>query len=117
MPALFTTVDATEGPTAWPISRTAPSRVAIESVFATAEPPAARISRTTASAGPVSLPSPLSEAPMSLTTTHAPAAASCSAMSRPMPPPAPVTTATLLRIDLLIDSPRLMLEKRRGHGR
>src|SRR6185312_11062106 len=40
-------------------------------------------------------PSPEREAPMSATITLAPAAAIISAISRPMPPPAPVTTATL----------------------
>ena len=65
------------------------------SVLATAVPPAARISSTTRCAGPASLPSPLTEAPMSLTTTLAPCFAIASAMSRPIPPPAPVTTTTL----------------------
>ena len=49
-------------------------------------------------------PSPLSDAPMSFTTTQAPAWANCSAISRPIPPPAPVTTATLPRKGLLMDS-------------
>src|SRR3954468_9598122 len=65
------------------------------SVFATARPPAALISSTTFCAGPASRPSPGSEAPMSFTTTAAPAAAMASAKSRPIPPPAPVTSATL----------------------
>src|ERR1700733_7679422 len=61
----------------------------------TALPPAAMISWQTSSAGPALLPSPERLAPISLTTTAAPAAPSCRAISRPMPPPAPVTTATL----------------------
>ena len=40
-------------------------------------------------------PSPDSEAPMSAMITRAPAAAIASAISRPMPPPEPVTTTTL----------------------
>ena len=73
----------------------APIQVETLSVLATAWPPLARISSTTCCAGPASLPSPLTEAPMSLTTTLAPSAAISSANSRPMPPPEPVTTTTL----------------------
>ena len=40
-------------------------------------------------------PSPDISPPRSLTTTSAPSAASASAWERPMPRPAPVTTATL----------------------
>ena len=65
------------------------------SVLATAWPPSARISSTTRCAGPASWPSPVVEVPMSFTTTLAPSAAIANAMSRPMPPPAPVTTTTL----------------------
>ena len=42
------------------------------SVFATAVPPLALLSSTTFCAGPASLPSPDTEAPISLTTTFAP---------------------------------------------
>src|SRR6185295_18571949 len=75
--------------------RLAASHSATLSMFATAVPPLALISATTFCAGPASLPSPATEAPMSLTTTLAPLAAIASAKSRPMPPPAPVTTTTL----------------------
>src|SRR3954468_14779602 len=66
----------------------------MSSVLATASPPAATISPTTCWAGPVEAPSPLTVPPRSLTTTFAPSAASVIASARPMPPPAPVTTAT-----------------------
>src|SRR5436309_2723822 len=62
--------------------------------LAIAVPPAASISATTfcaASDAPVPVRSP----PRSLTTTFAPRRASSSAYSRPRPPPAPVTIATL----------------------
>src|SRR6185295_14230679 len=72
------------------------------SVFATAVPPAARISSTTRCAGPTSWPSPVIDAPTSLTITLAPSRATASAMSRPMPPPAPVTITTLSSTILLI---------------
>src|SRR5690606_38414497 len=74
--------------------RPALSHSATLSVLATASPPAARMASTTVCAGPASRPSPLTEAPMSFTTTRAPLAAMASAKSRPMPPPAPVTTTT-----------------------
>ena len=56
---------------AWP-----PSAVATDSVQATASPPAAVISFTTASATPASEPVPLMAPPVSLTTTLAPRDAS-----------------------------------------
>ena len=59
---------------AWP-----PSGVATDSALATASPPAARISSTTACATPVSRSCPLMALPVSLTTTLAPRAASSSA--------------------------------------
>ena len=46
--------------------------------------------------------SPVIEAPTSLTTTFAPSRAIASAMSRPMPPPAPVTMSTLPSTILLM---------------
>jgi hypothetical protein len=66
----------------------APSHVA-EPVFATAVPPSDSISATTLAA------SAPARVPRSLTTTLAPWAASSRAWARPMPPPAPVTMATL----------------------
>src|SRR5262245_37960597 len=96
MPALFTTTSTRpKASSAVCTIRFAPAQVETLSVFAAAAPPRLRISPTTRSAGPWSAPSPASDAPMSLTTTFAPAAPSASAISRPMPPPAPVTIATL----------------------
>src|SRR5579862_1998050 len=66
----------------------APSHVA-EPLLAAAAPPAATISATTAAA------SAPERAPRSLTRTDAPSCARSRACSRPMPPPAPVTIATL----------------------
>jgi len=65
------------------------------SKFETASPPAFLISETTESAGVLSPPSPVSDAPMSFTTTLAPCAAMSFAIAAPMPRPAPVTTTTL----------------------
>ena len=67
----------------------------IESVLATALPPACLISSTTACAGPTSAPEPSTAAPTSFTTTLAPSCAISIAIARPMPRPAPVTIATL----------------------
>src|SRR5262249_5702151 len=50
---------------------------------------------TASSAGVSPLPAPAVETPTSFTTTGAPYAASRVASARPMPRPAPVTTATL----------------------
>src|SRR5262249_37856940 len=61
----------------------------------TALPPAFVISFTTSCAGPTSLPLPSKPPPRSLTTTAAPCLARRSASSRPIPRPAPVTSATL----------------------
>ena len=72
----------------------APARVATNSVFATASPPACRISSTTDWANPGSLPPPNGCPPRSLTTIRAPRSASSSASQPPMPPPAPVTMMT-----------------------
>src|SRR6478735_2087836 len=66
----------------------APSQVA-DVVLATAMPPASVISAATDEAS-----APVRQ-PMSLTTTLAPSAANRRACSRPIPPPAPVTMATL----------------------
>src|SRR5688572_11700222 len=95
MPALFTTTSSfwKESRAHWTI-RLAAGHSATLSVLAIALPPAARISFATFSAGPASRPSPCTEVPMSFTTTDAPAAPKASAKSRPMPPPAPVTSAT-----------------------
>ncbi|MPM99589.1 hypothetical protein SDC9_146781 [bioreactor metagenome] len=96
MPALLTTPSMRPKlSTAHCTMRAALAASATLSVLATAWPPAALISSTTFCAGPASVPSPVVEVPMSLTTTLAPSAAMASAMSRPMPPPAPVTTTTL----------------------
>ncbi len=93
MPALLTTASMRpKVSTAEEMIRFADSQSATLSVLATAFLP---ISSATFWAGPASLPSPLTEVPMSLTSTLAPAAAMASAKSRPMPPPAPVTTTTL----------------------
>src|SRR5690348_15788141 len=75
--------------------RLADAQSATLSAFATAVPPAARISATTCSAGVLLAPSPFTDVPRSLTSTLAPAAAIASAKSRPMPPPAPVMSTTL----------------------
>src|SRR5581483_2647796 len=95
MPALLTRMSRRPySATAWSISALAPSHVAMLSVLATAVPPAATISAATAAAGPPSVPDPSLATPRSLTTTSAPSFANSSACSRPMPPPAPVMTAT-----------------------
>src|SRR5436305_6815498 len=75
-------------------SPAAPSQSETSSAFATASPPAARISSTTCCAGAADVPSPSRDVPMSLTTTRAPSAANASACARPRPPPAPVTMTT-----------------------
>src|SRR5215213_9253864 len=75
---------------AWP-----PSGVATESALATAVPPRSSTSLTVRSAGPAEAPVPSLAPPRSLTTTLAPREASSRACSRPRPPPAPVTIATL----------------------
>src|SRR5688572_3969253 len=96
MPALLTTTSIRPNVSiAVLMMRFAASQSATLSVLATAVPPFALISSTTFCAGPASLPSPETEEPMSLTTTFAPLAAIACAKSRPIPPPAPVTTTTL----------------------
>src|SRR5688572_1948403 len=97
IPALFTTPSTRPKLSSahWMILP-ALAHVDTDSAFATASPPASRISRTTrCAADSPSWISPASDAPMSFTTTRAPFAAIAIAMSRPMPPPAPVTTTTL----------------------
>src|SRR5687767_883526 len=79
-------------------------RSATSPAWATAVPPAARISSTTASAG-LSSGEPSSDKPKSLTTTRAPARASSSASTRPRPRPAPVTIATLPSSDVVVMGP------------
>ncbi len=71
------------------------------SKFATAVPPRFLISSTTSSAGVALDPEPSAAPPGSLTTTLAPSAAQSSAISRPMPRPAPVTMMDLPSSDLL----------------
>src|SRR5580765_9065217 len=96
IPALLTRMSTRpKRSTACSTMRPAPAKSATFSPFATASPPSASISRTTSCAGPSSAPSPASDAPRSLTTIFAPARASASACSRPIPRPAPVTIATL----------------------
>src|SRR5262245_50838150 len=65
-----------------------------EAWLASATPPAARISATTASAAGSCRDPSDAVRPKSLTTTLAPRAARASACCRPSPPPAPVTMAT-----------------------
>src|SRR5258705_8964968 len=67
-----------------------------------AVPPRFLISSTTSSAGAALVPEPSAATPGSLTTTLAPSAAQSSAISRPMPRPAPVTMMTLSCSDLAI---------------
>src|ERR1700761_5321295 len=98
MPALFTTMSMRPkwSIASWTI-RWASSQLATLPALATALPLpwACSISATTRWAGPESRPSPVTVPPMSLTTTLPPLAAIASAVARPIPPPAPVTTATL----------------------
>src|ERR1700761_8754683 len=74
------------------------------SKLATAVPPRFLISSTTSSAGAALEPEPSDAPPGSLTTTLAPSAAQSSAISRPMPRPAPVTMMTLPSSDLAMES-------------
>ncbi len=67
----------------------------MSSATATASPPAAPISFTTASATSLVGEAPSTDTPWSLTTTRAPSAAAASATARPIPRPAPVTATTL----------------------
>ena len=60
-----------------------------------AAPPRCSMSCLVCCAGVADPPSPDSDAPTSLMITLAPAAAIMIAISRPIPPPEPVTTATL----------------------
>src|ERR1700757_614016 len=72
------------------------------SKLATAVPPRFLISSTTSSAGAALEPEPSDAPPGSLTTTLAPSAAHSSAISRPMPRPAPVTRMTLSCSDFVM---------------
>src|ERR1700674_4215183 len=74
------------------------------SKLATAVPPRCLISSTTSSAGAALDPEPSAAPPGSLTTTFAPSPAQSSAISRPMPRPAPVTMMTLSWSDLAISA-------------
>ena len=96
MPALLTTMSMRPNASiAVCTIASPPSGVATELASDTASPPAALISATTCSAGDALPPEPSSAPPRSFTTTSAPRFASSSACSRPSPPPAPVTIATL----------------------
>src|ERR1700749_947502 len=81
---------------------------ATDSKLGTAVPPRFLISATTSSAGPDAEPAPSEEPPGSLTTTLAPSAAQSSAISRPMPRPAPVTMMTLSCSDFAKASSRVV---------
>src|SRR5262249_34272791 len=70
--------------------RLADAQSATLSAFATAAPPAARISFTTCSAGVLLAPSPFTDVPSSLTTTFAPAVPCAGARRRASRPPAPL---------------------------
>src|ERR1022692_2425941 len=95
IPALFTTMlSLPKLSVAHSMIRLADLKSVTLSKFATASPPAERISFTTSSAGERDCPVPSKCPPRSLTTTFAPCFAISSASSRPMPRPAPVTTAT-----------------------
>ena len=95
MPALFTTMSmrSNSSRAACTIA-SAPSGLATLWWSATATPPAARISSTTAAAPDGEEPLPSTAVPRSLTTTAAPRDARSSAWARPSPAPAPVTSAT-----------------------
>ena len=96
MPATATTPSIRpQRSTPVPMIRSPPSMVVTFSATATASPPAASISLTTASATSLVGSSPARPTPMSATTTLAPSAAAASATARPMPPPAPVMATTL----------------------
>ena len=95
MPALLTTMSTVpKAATASSTMLLAPSRSETDALLATAWPPAALISATTASAAS-DWPSPWTEPPKSFTTTLAPRSANASAWLLPKPLPAPVTMATL----------------------
>src|ERR1043166_783589 len=101
MPALLTT------PSSLPKESTAVLTILLAGIapatvsnFATAVPPRFLISSATSSAGAALEPEPSAATPGSLTTTLAPSAAHNSAISRPMPRPAPVTMMDLPSSDL-----------------
>ena len=72
-----------------------PSGVATLWVSAIASPPCpADLLDGPGSAASVSEPDPVTDPPMSLTTTRAPRDANSNAYCKPKPPPAPVITAT-----------------------
>src|SRR5688572_17195249 len=95
MPALLIKMSSVpNASTAWSIMRLAPLKSLTSSPLTMASPPMPAISAATCCAGVRSAPVPSGSPPRSLTTTLAPWLASMSACSRPMPRPAPVTTAT-----------------------
>src|SRR3546814_2515072 len=94
--------------------RCADSHEAMLSPFATALPPAARISSTTFSAALALAPSPWTDAPRSLTTTLAPSDASSRAIPRPIPPRSEEHTSelqSLMRISYAV----FCLQKKKKH--
>src|SRR4051812_37845306 len=108
MPALFTT------PSSLPNASIAVFTIllagmasATVSKLATAVPPRFLISSATSSAGAALEPEPSAATPGSLTTTLAPSAAQSSAISRPMPRPAPVTMMDLPSSDFVMVLPFL----------
>src|SRR3984893_15792863 len=102
MPALLTTPSGLpKGSVAALTIRLAGIASATVSKFATAVPPRFLISSTTSSAGAAFDPEPSAATPGSLTTTFAPSAAQSSAISRPMPRPAPVTMMDFPSSDLV----------------
>src|SRR5579859_4342635 len=96
MPALFTST-STRPNASTPLLTIAAAPAVVDTLswLETATPPALVISSTTWLAGLASWPAPSREPPTSLTTTFAPSRARSRACARPMPPPAPVTIATL----------------------
>src|SRR5581483_11140017 len=109
MPALFTTPSSRPK---WSVAvltiLLAGMASATDSKLGTAVPPRFLISATTSSAGAADEPAPSEAPPGSLTTTLAPSAAHSSAISRPMPRPAPVTMMTLSCSDFAKASSRVV---------
>ena len=124
MPALFTRMSMRpKAAMASSAMLLAPSRSATDALLAMAAPPNPAISATTASAASPA-PVPSTPPPRSFTTTFAPRLANSIAWQRPMPPPAPVTIATLplnslsaFTVDSLMWSPCVPLgERGLAHG-
>ena len=96
MPALFITIsNLPYVSNAFLIISCALSHEETLSLLIIAFPPFWVINPTVSCAGDSEPPSPVNETPISLTTIETPSLARARAISRPIPPPAPVTTATL----------------------